>query len=124
MTIHRGLGSDPCVENFWSAACWFGTTGAQSLGIDIAPGTIPIPSPLLSKCAGTINSDGSCTPVPSVNDPNNTAGIFTPGNIQKDWSKWAADMSASANVPQSNTSGSGWLWLIVGAIALMSFNRR
>lgn len=118
--------SSACDENFWSAACWFGPARAQSMGFENPSGTITVTPPPVSRCAGTIQADGSCLALPSVNDPSGTAGQLDPGNIQTDWADWAARTSASANVPQGNTAGTGWIWIGLGlaAGAAVLFGRR
>lgn len=120
----RGLGildsiagpgtSAACAENFWSSACWFGPSRAQSMGFENPAGTITPPAPPVSRCAGSINFDGTCMALPSVNDPKNTAGYFDGGNIQTEWGEWADRASQTANVPEGNTAGSGWVWLGLG----------
>ena len=118
-----GLGSDPCVENFWSAACWFGSGGAQSLGVDPGAATISVTPPPISNCAGTLQADGTCVPVPQPNDPNNTTGAITAtgGNIQDAYGNWVNQTTNSANVPQNSTAGTGYLWVLGIAAAAIFF---
>ena len=116
MTI-TGLRGDPCRENFWSAACWFGAGGSQALGIDSGPGTIGLKPLPVSNCAGTLNADGSCTAAPGVNDPEGTA--VSSGNFNAELERWAAGLSSSANVPGNNTAGTGALWIAGGVLVLL-----
>ena len=141
--IQQGLGSDPCAENFWSAACWFGTSGSQALGVDPGAATIKVTPPPTSACAGTIGVDANgkwtCTQVASPNDSNNTQGqLATNGeDFQKAWQDWIDSTTASANVPQLNTAeggigsnlsnlltGSSPFWLIgIAAAAIFIFSK-
>ena len=125
--INKGLGaSDPCAENFWSAACWFGSGNyagsAESLGLENRAAGINVTPPPVSNCAGTLAPDGSCKPVVQPNDPNNSTGALTAsgGNFQDTYNTWAGSIQESANVPQSNTTGILWIAaLLAGAIFLM-----
>lgn len=136
-----GLSSlDPCRENFWSAACWFGSQGSQALGIDSGPGTINVTPPPTSACAGTIGVDANgkwtCTQVAGVNDKDNTQGqLSTNGeDFQQQWNDWIERTRASANVPESNTAGSIFgtgsltgsspLWLLgIAGVAILFFSK-
>lgn len=122
-----GLGySDPCRENFWSAACWFGSSSAQSLGIDSGAATIDVTAPPVSACAGTIGVDANgkwtCSQVVSVNDPNSTQGqLATNGeDFQAAYQAWIEKTRKSANTPDNNTAGTGIFWMIgLAAVAIL-----
>lgn len=131
LTRTWGLGNavsstyNACAENFWSAACWFTPQGAQSLGIDNAPGTIAVTPPPVSNCAGTLNADGTCTAVISPNDPSGTAQTLTDtgGNYQNAFQNWVTGVTNSAQVGTNNTAGTGYLWMAaigIGLVALVA----
>jgi hypothetical protein len=122
----RGLGSDPCLEDFWSAACWFGSGGAQALGVDNGAATMTIPTAPVPACAGTISVDSLgnrvCTQVAGVSDSNDTQSQLPTGG-QYDaqaWNAWIQAIRDSANVPGNNTAGSGYVWLAVAGIGLVA----
>ena len=114
----RGLGSQgivgstvsACQENFWSKACWF--PGAD------APASIPVTPMPVSSCAGTLNADGSCTAVDSVNDPNATASELSPSGFGTQLEQWVTGMQTGATTPSAGMSSST-VWLLIGGGVLL-----
>ena len=79
---------------------------------------IPVTPRPVSTCAGTLNADGTCTPVTGVNDPNATQGTTsansaysTPNTI----TDWINGMQTGATLDTS----SGVNWLLIGGLALV-----